>query len=110
MPPEVSPRTLTACSPLSATGHFVVEMSVLPNIEVLSSITDADASDIERLLGQLSTTAIFDRARLATMVTHDATDLLVVREGGRIVGAATLVPCLGRGSTRPTTEASAGLR
>ena len=64
---------------------------MLPNVELLSSVTDADASDLEHLLGQLSTTAIFDRARLATIVTHDATDLLVVRDGGRIVGAATLV-------------------
>jgi len=66
-------------------------MSVLPVVEVLSSITDADASDLESLLGQLSTTAIFDRGRLTAIVSHDATELLVVRDGGRIVGAATLV-------------------
>ncbi|WP_307362019.1 GNAT family N-acetyltransferase [Microbacterium murale] len=66
-------------------------MSVLPNVEVLSSMTDADATDIEHLLGQLSTTATFDRSRLATIITHDATEVLVVRDAGRIVGAATLV-------------------
>ncbi|MDP3950724.1 GNAT family N-acetyltransferase [Microbacterium sp.] len=62
-----------------------------PDVEALSSVTDADSADIERLLGQLSTTAMFDQGRLATIVSHDATELLVVREGGRIVGAATLV-------------------
>ncbi|GGD88075.1 hypothetical protein GCM10007269_33560 [Microbacterium murale] len=72
-------------------GRYLVEMSALPVVEVLVSVTDADASDLEHLLGQLSATAIFDRARLATIVTHDATELLVVRDGGRIVGAATLV-------------------
>lgn len=66
-------------------------MSALPDVEVLSSISDADASDLERLLGQLSATATFDRPRLATMITHDATELLVVRDGGRVVAAATLV-------------------
>lgn len=66
-------------------------MSAPPDVEVLSTITDADASDMEQLLSQLSSTAVFDRARLAAIVAHDATDLLVVRDGGRIVGAATLV-------------------
>lgn len=73
-------------------ASYGVGMSELfPNVEVLSSVTDADASDIANLLTQLSKTATFDRARLATIITHDATELLVVREGGRIVGAATLV-------------------
>ena len=62
-----------------------------PDVEVLTVITDADADDIARLLPQLSRTATFDRDRLATIVAHDATDLLVVRVEGRIVGAATLV-------------------
>lgn len=62
-----------------------------PAVELLSSVTDADARDIARLLTQLSRTATFDRARLAAIITHDATELLVVRDGGRIVGAATLV-------------------
>lgn len=62
-----------------------------PSVELLSSVTDADAADIAHLLTQLSKTATFDPTRLAAIVTHDATDLLVVRDGGRIVGAATLV-------------------
>lgn len=62
-----------------------------PPVELLSSVTDADAADIAHLLTQLSKTATFDPTRLAAIVTHDATELLVVRDGGRIVGAATLV-------------------
>lgn len=64
---------------------------LLPKVEVLSSVTDADAADIAHLLTQLSRTATFDQSRLTTIVTHDATELLVVRENGRIVGAATFV-------------------
>lgn len=60
-------------------------------VEVLSTVTDADAADIAGLLPQLSKTATFDRARLAAIIAHDATELLVVRDRGRIVGAATLV-------------------
>lgn len=62
-----------------------------PVVEVLTFVTDADAADIAHLLGQLSSTATFDRARLAAIVAHDATELLVVRIDGRIVGAATFV-------------------
>lgn len=62
-----------------------------PSVEVLSSVTDTDASDIAHLLGQLSTTAVFDQDRIASVIAHDATELLIVRMGGRIVGAATLV-------------------
>lgn len=61
-----------------------------PAVEALSAVTDADAADIARLLGQLSTTATFDATRLAAIVSHEATELFVVREGGRIVAAATL--------------------
>lgn len=62
-----------------------------PTVEVLSSVTDADAADIAHLIAQLSKTATFDQSRLAAIVTHDATELFVVRHNGRIVGAATLV-------------------
>ncbi|WP_229661279.1 GNAT family N-acetyltransferase [Microbacterium nanhaiense] len=62
-----------------------------PAVEVLMSVNDVDAADIARLLTQLSTTATFDRSRLEAIVTHDATELLVVRDEGRIVGTATLV-------------------
>ena len=67
-------------------------MTVLPSdVEILATITDEDADDIAQLLPQLSSTATFDRNRLAAIVAHDATDLLVVRDEGRIVGAATSV-------------------
>ena len=64
---------------------------ITPAVDVVSSVTDADAADVARLLAQLSKTARFDRSRLEAIVSHDATELLVVRDSGRIVGAATLV-------------------
>jgi len=60
-------------------------------VEVLSSVSDEDAADLRHLLGLLSTTAVFDRARIESMITHDATEVLVVREQGRIVGMTTIV-------------------
>ncbi|WP_460784823.1 GNAT family N-acetyltransferase [Microbacterium tumbae] len=60
-------------------------------VEILREVDDAAAEDLAGLLGQLSATASFDRDRLAAIVAHQATDLLVVRMGGRIVGTATLV-------------------
>ncbi|MHA7985345.1 GNAT family N-acetyltransferase [Rathayibacter sp. CAU 1779] len=62
-----------------------------PDIDILSALSDDDARDIAALLGQLSTTTTFDPDRLAAIVDHDATELLVVRVEGRIVGMATLV-------------------
>jgi len=64
---------------------------VPPEVEVLQGLTAEDAEDLRRLLGQLSTTAVFDAQRVESMLGHDATDLLVVRDGGRIVGMATMV-------------------
>ncbi|UNK70310.1 GNAT family N-acetyltransferase [Microbacterium sp. H1-D42] len=62
-----------------------------PAVELLTSVDDDDASEIARLLAQLSRTATFDRSRLESIIEHDATDLIVARDNGRIVGAATLV-------------------
>ena len=59
-------------------------------IEPLTGLTDADADELAKLLGQLSTAA-FDRSRIVAMLDHDATELFVAREGGRIVGMAKLV-------------------
>jgi len=73
------------------TGYGVGMSRITPAVEVLSSVTDAEATDIAHLLAQLSTTATFDRSRLEAIVAHDATELLVVRDSGRIVGAAVLV-------------------
>lgn len=64
---------------------------IAPIVETLSSVTDADAHDVAHLLAQLSQTATFDRSRLDAIVEHDATELLVVRDSGRIGGIATLV-------------------
>ncbi|WP_067243376.1 GNAT family N-acetyltransferase [Microbacterium resistens] len=58
---------------------------------ILTKLTDADAAAIHGLLGQLSSSATFDRARIQSMITHDATELVVVRQGEQIVGMATLV-------------------
>lgn len=63
----------------------------LVNIEILSSISRADADDLSSLLGQLSKTASFDRVRIEAIVAHEATDLLVARIDGRVVGTATFV-------------------
>jgi ribosomal protein S18 acetylase RimI-like enzyme len=60
-------------------------------IEVLDHLTDADAAAIEQLLPQLSRSATFDLARIEAMTRHDATDLLVARLDGSIIGMATLV-------------------
>ncbi|MGI9822067.1 GNAT family N-acetyltransferase [Agromyces sp. Marseille-Q5079] len=59
-------------------------------IELLSELSDANATELETLLGQLSTAA-FDRSRIAAMLDHDGIELFVARDGRRIVGMATLV-------------------
>jgi len=60
-------------------------------VDVLDELTNADASAIERLLPQLSSSATFDPARIAAVVSSPATELLVARNDGDIVGMATLV-------------------
>lgn len=60
-------------------------------IESLRELTDADAEVIASLLVQLSSSAAFDRARTEAVIAHEATELLVARDSGRIVGTATLV-------------------
>ena len=60
-------------------------------METLSSISPDDAAALARLLGQLSTTANFDSGRLHAIIDHEATELLVARVGGEIVGMATFV-------------------
>ena len=59
------------------------------SVETLSSISPNDAAALARLLGQLSTTATFDSGRLHAIIDHEATELLVARVGGQIVGMAT---------------------
>ena len=61
------------------------------SVETLSSISPNDAAALGRLLGQLSTTATFDTGRLHAIIDHEATELLVARVGGEIVGMATFV-------------------
>lgn len=60
-------------------------------VETLETVDDEDAKQVAYLLGRLSSRAVFDRQRLAALVAHDATEMFVVREAGRIVGMATLV-------------------
>jgi GNAT superfamily N-acetyltransferase len=60
-------------------------------LETLSSISPNDAAALARLLGQLSTTTTFDSGRLHAIIDHEATELLVARVGGQIVGMATYV-------------------
>lgn len=61
------------------------------SLEVLSAVSDEDALDIAGLLRQLSATATFSRRRLTAIAEHQATDLIVARQDGRIIGMATLV-------------------
>ncbi len=60
-------------------------------IESLRELTDPDAEAIASLLVQLSSSAAFDRARTEAVIAHEATELLVARDSGRVVGTATLV-------------------
>lgn len=60
-------------------------------MELLASVTADDAAALARMLEQLSATATFDLDRISEIIDHDATELLVVRTGGQIVGMATFV-------------------
>jgi|SRR5215213_9090538 len=60
-------------------------------IGVLDHLTDVDAAAIQQLLPQLSSSAVFDSARIEAIIQHPAADLLVARLSGDIVGMATLV-------------------
>ena len=61
------------------------------SVELLTSVTADDAAALARILAQLSTTATFDLDRISEILDHDATELLVARIDGQIVGMATLV-------------------
>ena len=50
-----------------------------------------DEEPLARLLGQLSSSATFDHERIQAVLDHQATELIVARLDGRIVGMATLV-------------------
>lgn len=60
-------------------------------VETLTAISPEDAKALARLLSQLSTTAVFDSGRFRAIVENEATDLLVARVRGEIVGMATFV-------------------
>ncbi|WP_152642360.1 hypothetical protein [Microbacterium sp. SA39] len=60
-------------------------------VETLVALTDSDAVTIERLLRQLSSSAMFDRPRIEWKLNHDATELLVARLKSVIVGRASAV-------------------
>jgi ribosomal protein S18 acetylase RimI-like enzyme len=60
-------------------------------VEVLTMVKPDDEEPLARLLGQLSSDATFDRDRIQAVLDHQATELLVARLDGQIVGMATLV-------------------
>jgi ribosomal protein S18 acetylase RimI-like enzyme len=60
-------------------------------VEILRSLPEEDVAALARLLPQLSATATLDLERLRATLDNDATELLVARRAGRIVGMATLV-------------------
>jgi ribosomal protein S18 acetylase RimI-like enzyme len=61
------------------------------SVELLTRVSGEEARDLARLLPQLSTTASFHNVRINAMLDHDATELIVARAAGKIVGMATLV-------------------
>ncbi|MFF1573719.1 GNAT family N-acetyltransferase [Leifsonia sp. NPDC058292] len=65
-------------------------MSEEIRVHVAGSLSEEDFTAIEQLLPQLSSSATFDRDRVTSMLDHDGTDLIVAREGGQLVGMATL--------------------
>ncbi|MDQ0708729.1 ribosomal protein S18 acetylase RimI-like enzyme [Arthrobacter woluwensis] len=60
-------------------------------IAVVENLADDDLHQVKMLLAQLSTSATFDPGRVQSMVDAPGVDLFVARDGGRIVGMATLV-------------------
>lgn len=86
---NMEPSEATELREVLWTSALAARQSV--TIEPLTSLNDADAEAIRDLLPQLSANASFDRSRLETMIRHDATDLLVARLNGQIVGMATVV-------------------
>jgi ribosomal protein S18 acetylase RimI-like enzyme len=60
-------------------------------VELLSTVDEADMAAVARLLSQVSLTATVDRERLGEVLRHDATELLVVRVDGQIAAMATFV-------------------
>lgn len=57
----------------------------------MTIVKSEDEEPLARLLGQLSSSATFDIDRIRAVLDHQATELLVARLDGRIVGMATLV-------------------
>jgi ribosomal protein S18 acetylase RimI-like enzyme len=55
-------------------------------VQVAASLSEEDLVAIERLLPQLSSTAVFSQARVESMLQHPGTDLIVARQGGQLVG------------------------
>ena len=60
-------------------------------VETLTTVSPGDAAMLAHLLGQLSTAARFDEERIQAVIHNEATELLVARLDGRIVGMATFV-------------------
>lgn len=60
-------------------------------VEALDAVTPVDADALARLLRQLSSSSAFDLDRIEALLKHQATELLVARLDGQIVGMATFV-------------------
>lgn len=61
------------------------------DIDIVKSLTDDDLRQMDTLLPQLSSTAIFDAERVQAMIDAPGVDLFVARDAGELVGMATLV-------------------
>lgn len=59
-------------------------------IEELYSCTEAEFSDLARLMGQLSESIVLRREALERMLSDSDSHLYVMREGGHIVASASL--------------------
>jgi ribosomal protein S18 acetylase RimI-like enzyme len=60
-------------------------------IDEVTEFSDELATTIERLLPELSSTAVYDVETVKAIVASDATHLYEARLDGRVVGAASLV-------------------
>lgn len=59
-------------------------------IGTATTLDHRDLEAVQRLLPQLSRSAVFDPERVAAILEHPGVDLLLAREDGEVVGMATL--------------------
>lgn len=61
------------------------------DVAIVETLTIDDLRQVDALLSQLSSTAIFDPDRVQAMIDAPAVDLFVARDAGQVLGMATLV-------------------